>query len=121
MNSLIANANDRNDLLDISEVQPLTDKDQPMVDEIYQVLKKHNALTRFGLTLLHKHFDIASDEMLIESVDSRTRTQTVMPFKKGELAGYDFIETAWRLDTGKAVMDCKCIKDGNNHSHQSRG
>ncbi len=121
MNHLLANANDRNDLLDISEVQPLTSKDQPMVDEIYQILKKHNALTRFGLTLLHKHFDITKDEMLIESVDPKTRTQTVKPYKKDELTDYDFIETAWRLDTGKAVMDCKCIKLGNDHSHQPRG
>ncbi|MFN9109197.1 MAG: hypothetical protein ACK5XN_03840 [Bacteroidota bacterium] len=121
MHPLLQNANNRNDLLDISEVQPLSDRDQPLVDEIYQVLKKHNALKRFGLTLLHKHFDITKDEMLIESVDPITRTQTVKPYKKNELAGYDFIETAWRLDTGKAVMDCKCIKFGDDHSHQTRG
>lgn len=121
MNFIIENANNRNDLLDISEVMPLTIKDQPMVDEIYQVLKKHGAEKRFGLTLLHKHFDIAPDEMLIESVDTETRTQTVKPYKKNELQEYNFIETAWRLDTGKAVMDCKCINNGNEHSHYSRG
>lgn len=112
-----------NDLPDISEVQPLTDSDQPMVTEIYNVLRKYNAEKRFGLTLLHKHFDIDDDtEVLMESTDSDTRTQTIQPIKKQELKTLNYTETAWRLDSGKALMACNCINMGNaGHQHHPRG
>lgn len=121
MKTTVSPSNPVNDLLDIADAQPLTEQDQPMVSEIYEVLKKYGAEKRFGLSLLHKHFDISDDEVLIESVNVETRTQTVRPYKNHEMQGYQFVETAWRLDTGKAVMNCKCIKFGNAHEHHERG
>lgn len=106
---------------DISEVSPLSDADRPMVDEIVGVLRKHNALNRFGLTLVHKHFEVADDEVMVESTDVQSRTQTIVPVKKSELPNLDYTETSWRLDTGAPMMACVCIKFGSEHSHQSRG
>lgn len=108
-------------LPDISEVTPFNENDKPVMDEIISVLKKHNALGRFGVTLLHQHFDINSDEILCESTDVLTRTQTIKPIKKTELAQNDYTETSWRLDNGTVMTACVCIKFGNDHSHQSRG
>ncbi len=39
-------------------VRPLTESDAPMVKELAEVLKKYDALDRFGLTLLHQHLMI---------------------------------------------------------------
>ena len=108
-------------LRDISEVNAMSLQDEACVQEIVDVLKKYNALGRFGVTLLHKHFDIAEDELFVESCDVSTRTLTIKPFKKSELDGLNFKATSWRLDTGKPLMACVCVKGQYDHSHQSRG
>lgn len=102
----------------ISEVKPLSVEDKLTMDKLYEVLKEQNALKRFGITLLHEHFEINDDEVLIEFTDIETRTQTIMPVSKNDPELIDSIETSWRLDTGFPVMACKCKKYGNgDHSH----
>jgi len=108
-------------LVDIRDVEPLNEKDLPIMDEIYHVLRKHDALQRFGVTLLHEHFEIDDDEVLIEMTDRNTRTQTIQPVNKNHPDLIGSIETSWRLDTGIPIMGCSCIKFGDDHSHQSRG
>lgn len=105
----------------ISEAIPLSGEDKPLVDEIVRVLKKYKAERRFGLSLLHQHFDIGSDEVLVESTDEKGRIQTIKPEKKSSLAGLPVTETSWRLDTGKPMMACVCISYADGHQHQSRG
>ena len=61
-------------LRDITEVIPLSEKDDELIQELVAVLRKHNALDRFGLTLLHQHFDIGDDEVMVESTDIEART-----------------------------------------------
>lgn len=108
-------------LTDINEVVPQSVDDQALFNDLYDVLKKHNALKRFGIMLLHQHFDIGSDEVLLETTDKHERTQLIQPVKKSDLARLDYIETSWRLDAGpKPLMACSCIKQGNDHSHQPR-
>jgi hypothetical protein len=108
-------------LPDITEAKPLDPLDKPLMDELVTVLRKHNALDRFGITLLHQHFPIPDDEVLVENVDTKTRTQTIRPLKKAELAQLNYTETSWRLDSGEPMMACVCVKMGDQHSHQSRG
>jgi hypothetical protein len=105
----------------ISEVEPLSDQDRPLFNDLIAVLKKYDALDRFGITLLHKHFEMAEDEVLLETTDLRTRIQTIEPVKKSELDGVEAIETSWRLDTEGPLMNCKCVKMGSDHQHHSRG
>jgi Chaperone of endosialidase len=111
-----------NKLPDISEVEPLSEKDQPMIQDIIAVLRKHNALHRFGLTLLHQHFDTTDDEVMVEATDVEKREQTIAPMPKGAVVDLPVIETAWRLDTGKVMMSCMCIKTpkGDHWMHLPR-
>lgn len=106
----------------INSVLPLNNEDIPVMQELYQVLKKHNYLKRFGVTLLHEHFLVNDDEVLVELTDIKTRTQIIKPFKKTDPDIIDAIETSWRLDTGLPVTSCKCIKrQGQEHQHESVG
>ena len=109
-------------LPDISEAIPLSESDLPMVREIADVLRRHGAISRFGLTLLHQHFDTDTDEALVESTNVAMRTQTIQPCKKSELGELPLVETAWRLDSGQPVMACVCVILGKgNHQHLPRG
>lgn len=117
----------QNRLPDISEALRRTDADQPLMDDLIAVLRRHNALDRFGITLLHQHFDIADDEVLLETTDVRSREQLIRPVKKSSLEGIDYTETSWRLDSGSPMMACVCVyssdgKGGRVHDgHYSRG
>ena len=83
----------------IDDVEPMGEADRAVMDEVRQVLAKHGALERFGLTLLHSHFDLAADEILVETVDVERRMLTVRPVpqQKAVDAG-DLVPTSWRLD-----------------------
>jgi hypothetical protein len=111
----------QNELPDIRDALPLGPGDEALMGDLHEVLKKHSALKRFGITLLHKHFDLAPDEVLVENAHRVDRTLLVKPAKASEFEGVKSIETSWRLDSGKPVMNCKCIDSGGDHSHQSRG
>lgn len=122
MRAMTISADPVEQLTDINVVRALSSEDQPLMRELYEVLRKHGALHRFGITLLHQHFELAPDEVLLESTDRQTRTQTIEPIKIGEVERLDAIETSWRLDTGRPMMACVCVKYGpNEHQHQSRG
>jgi hypothetical protein len=111
-------------LPDITAVAPLSAQDASCIAEIVEVLKKHDRLTRFGVTLLHQHFNVADDEVLMETCDPESRTLTIQPAPKSELYSLDFIETSWRLDSGTPVMHCVCRRDpdtgDHNHYHVKR-
>ena len=42
---------------DINDVEPLNEGDQACLTEIREVLKKHGKRERFGVALLHRHFE----------------------------------------------------------------
>jgi len=93
-------------LPNINEVEPLQAEDMECLREIRDVLVKHNRLNRFGVSLLHGHFGMASDECLVEVCDPEKRTLMIRPIKRSNLAGRHVIETNWRLDSGEAIVDC---------------
>lgn len=105
---------------DIDEVAPFSESDQACFDEIRSVLEKHGALQRFGLTLLHDHFDIAEDEVLVEDIDAENRILTSRPQK---ITGtVDAIETSWRLDDPQGRSRCRsvCVNDPVTWTGHSR-
>ncbi len=106
-------------LKDINDVKPLSSEDQPLVTELTEVLKKYNALDRFGITLLHQHFNIANDEILMEETDVTSRTHIIRPVARKGINENDTIQTTWRLDCGTAVQICVCQRDskGYHSSH----
>ena len=107
-------------ILDIRDVEPRSEADDVLFREVYEVLEKHKALSRYGVTLLHKHFDVADEEMLVEATDRTARVQTIRAIQKSELANEPVIETSWRLDTGYPLTTCVCVVSGSDHSHQNR-
>lgn len=90
--------------------------DDDLFHDLADVLKKHNALNRFGITLLHKHFEIASDEALLETTDVAGRQHLLRTVKRSELVDKDAVETAWKLGpNGEALWGCICVDMGGQH------
>lgn len=101
-----------NDLPDIHDVgHALDEKDQLCLEAIQKTLEKHGCLDRFGVTLLHKHFEMAEDEILVESVDEEARKLVTKPVKvdlvRGELD--KAYETQWHFrkdENGQVAQIC---------------
>lgn len=93
-------------LPDIDDVQPLSDKDQQCLLDIKNVLAKHGALSRFGLVLLHQHFRLEDDEVLMETCDKANRVLISTPVKATNKVMSSSIATNWRLDTDSTIGRC---------------
>ena len=104
-------------LLDIDEVKPLSDDDKQCIAELKDVLERHGALQRFGVTLLHNHFPVYEGELRVEECDEETRTLTLKPMSRESLDEGTLMQTNWRLDTGDSVQGCVayCLMDGGRH------
>lgn len=93
---------------DIKDVEPLNDSDLECLAEVRDVLKKYGKRERFGVALLHKHFEMSADEQLVEYTDAETRVLTIKPVKRDE-AGQTF-GTIWELGDGednKVYLGCR--------------
>lgn len=95
------------ELPDITEVEPFGEQDRACFEEVRAVLERHGALNRFGLTLLHSHFPVGDDEILVESVDPETRTLVTRPRKTSEPR--KAVETSWRLDDPTGLQQCETL------------
>jgi len=107
-------------LPDIDAVEPFSEKDQACIQAVREALQQHGALSRFGLTLLHGHFPIANDEVLVEAVDVETRTLITRPVTVDSQSATNSVETSWRLDSpsGMARCESRCNKTwGPNGPH----
>ena len=95
----------------IDDIEPLNPGDYVCLAEIREVLKKHGKSERFGVALLHKHFDMKDNEVLLEETDRERRIQTVRPTLKSQ-AGRT-IETQWLLGEQGIISVQHCPYDGN--------
>ncbi len=68
-----------NHLPNIHDVPPLNDRDRACLDAVRDVLASFGCLDRFGVNLLHRHFEMANDELLIEQVDEAGRRLVTKP------------------------------------------
>lgn len=82
-----------------------TADDAACLAEVRAVLAKHGALDRFGIMLLHKHFEIADDECLLETIDTEQRTLMVRPIPRAELG--NAMQTQWRLSQADPLQWCE--------------
>ncbi|OIJ84766.1 hypothetical protein [Streptomyces colonosanans] len=55
------------------EAEGLGPQDAEFVRDLVAVLERHGNLNRFGLCLLHDHFPLAADEVLVETNDPTAR------------------------------------------------
>lgn len=108
-----------NRLPDVDSINPLSGADLACLREVRKVLEKHERLERFGVMLLHKHFDLEADEILLENTNVSDRVQTIRPVKTAALASEgEILETSWSLQAGETMMACKkaCVKELGRHT-----
>ncbi|MER5934778.1 hypothetical protein [Streptomyces sp. NPDC002054] len=65
------------------EAEGLGPQDAEFVRDLVAVLDKHGNLDRFGLCLLHDHFPLGPDEVLVETNDPQARTLHTQVEKAG--------------------------------------
>ena len=120
------------DLPDIDDVKPLGEEDRALMAELHQVLLRHKAVDRFGITLLHNHFPINEGEVLVEECDPVNRVLTIKPKAADQVAGGKTIQTNWRfhpadhrlsehemgMTLAGAILACmvNCSNMGGGHS-----
>jgi hypothetical protein len=91
----------------INDVEPRSERDDALFDDVRQVLARYGALSRFGITLLHQHFEVALDEVMMESVDEEARVEAASPVKRDGGATESAVETSWRLDAPTSARFCE--------------
>ena len=108
-------------ILNISETNPLTSNEKDCLREVRDVLSRFGCLDTFGVSLIHKHFEIGDDEALLETIDVDSRTLTIRPVKKDDLG--PSVETQWHLRDGEAFVVCPVFcSPGGGHkaNHRAR-
>lgn len=108
MGSTTKNWNDLSNLMDVHE---LTQNDDQCLIELQSIIEKHGLTSKFGVALLHKHFEIEEDEVLLESNDPILRTLTSQPIKTEKAESGDYATTIWRFDDGHRYGCSYCKKD----------
>lgn len=108
---------------DFADVPPVSADDDALFADLREVLLRHNAIDRFGVSLLHSHFEVGDDEQLVESVDEQNRVLTVRPERLNEDAAEGAVATSWRFvaDDPRPVARLICWPardtDGNIVGH----
>ena len=109
-------------LPDVDAVEPLGAHDDACLDELRAVPSRNGALGRFGITLLHDHFELGPGEVLLETCDKQGRVLTMRPVVASELGGGTLVETQWQLTPigipQRQVCKVGCFSDlKGNHNH----
>jgi hypothetical protein len=91
----------------INDVHPRSDRDDALFGELREVLARHGALSRFGITLLHHHFDVSVDEVMLEVVDEKARIESASPVTRTDASLASSVETSWRLDAPSGMRFCE--------------
>ena len=109
-----------NQLPDIESVEALNEDDYACIDEIREVLLRHNKIDRFGVTLLHKHFEVGDDEVLLETTDKESRVPTIRPIPAKSISEIETAGTAWSLGTMREEMKCRteCVFVDGKHRNK---
>jgi len=109
--------------MDILEATPKGTKtnDQQFFNDFKELLEKYNNLDRFGICLLHNHFPIQEDEILVEENFSNPRKLVLTVEKKisqEEKLAQGIIETSWgysaKANDFVALTDCRAHDDDDD-------
>lgn len=108
-------------LTDVDDVEPITDQDYAVLSEVREILQKHGAMERFGVCLLHRHFDVKEDELAVEYTDAENRISMVRVEPAAGTKG-PFLETMWRFSDRPLEATTVCIRrcsdsDGHKNVH----
>lgn len=118
MSEVVLNALQWSSLEYIDDVRPIDDSDAACLEEIRLVLAKYGNLNRLGIALLHSHFQLADDEMMLETTNVGQREHWVRPVKKSylEQAGLEPQTTILRFDESGYSQNCGCGRDKDGHT-----
>lgn len=112
-------------LKDIDDTAPVNEADYACIRDVRDALQRHNMLDRFGLALLHTHFDLQPDEVWLEETDTSNRQLITRPVKDAG-ANSGNVGTIWQLRDGEihAAKWCRkfCRRDwlfGHSKDHNS--
>lgn len=92
---------------DVDDVRPIGNDDREVLAEIRDVLIKHGATSRFGVNLIHRHFDLKADEVLFETTDVENRVQQMEVRPVSILKDHkNVLETQWVFDDKTRATMC---------------
>ena len=110
---------------DIHDAEKRVASDAAMFSEVAAVLRRQGLQDKYGLTLLHKHFDLHDDEQLVEFTDVQNRVLTLKPMRIGEIPRENLTETNWCLNDNSVVSACVVFCHGaygqHKAQHEARG
>ena len=111
-------------LKDINDVDTkLSTFDRETMRQLHHVLRERNQVDRFGMTLLHDHFEVNDGETLVETCDPVTRTLTIKPYRTEGIKDKFGVsidqaeETAWKFSEKDGSLEVLglCIPTGSGH------
>ena len=109
-------------LEDIDRIEPIGENDADCLAELYAVLKRHGKHERFGVTLLHKHFAMNDDEVLLEHTDPANRRLVLAPAKLESPEIARSMQTSWALTEDRgAVTNTACYRRCERDIHGNHG
>jgi len=119
-NLLPTTVNPYQGLRDIDDTPDPSQEERVQLERLAAFMEREGMTERFGIMLLHNHFEVAEDEELVESCDPKTRKLTIQPINKKELAKIagGFRDTQWRWDKQAKSLRCllRCSNTGQGHS-----
>jgi hypothetical protein len=101
--------------------------DAKCLEQLREVLIRNGAVDRFGITLLHDHFELQPDELLVETCEPDVRVLTITPEHSEKQTDADrLIQTNWRFtESGDVLAGLVCrvgcfvdLKDNHRQTHQ---
>lgn len=94
-------------LKNIDDITPLNEADSPCLMELKEVLRRHGKDDRFGVALLHSHFELREDEIMLEFTDEENRTLTSTVVDRAN-APEGSVGTVWMLRDGPPATMAWC-------------
>lgn len=106
-------------LTHIDDIKPIDSSDEAILADVREVLSKHGALDRFGVFLVHKHFELELDEYVLEQTDELSRVQT-LTVERGTDPDQNTIQTMWKFQNDGETAGTKCVLRCNyNRGHKA--
>jgi len=115
-------------LQQIEDIKPISDDDYEVLEELRQVLLRRGYQDRFGICLLHKHFDLKPGEAALEISNEEARISTISVVPEAE--AQSAVETAWHFsaDANAITAGRKCniycrgfAQTGHSRQHACEG
>ena len=101
---------------DLRDVAPLDANDLACMAELREVLARHGRLQRFAVHLIHKHFELAEGEVLVEYSDAVRREHRLRVERRDGVTARNAVPTTWMLDRERPLVTCVCaFRGGEGH------